>query len=646
MTRTILDRLDDAAGTASQRGAERPLKDAYAPKYERFLQGITQSDLFDQREAFRTIAKAVQGASIEPKETTRLKALADRLDLLEATKDQPAEGGEVKLKVASQEFSFDPAKWTRVIDNSEIIAQIHAFLRAKDPSIFFSPQGDEELRPLEWNPRNDGSAIFVGKASIQGRYRASAYDKYVRAPVAQVTAALAKAPIPEDDKRQLEDAVREEVRRYAGEYAIETGRYYHAFGLNAPSPEAIRVALAQMVSESSPFSDFLTAVDRNVTVQADVPLLAPMTEALAQFSVLHTVVDASSGSPELAKYKAILGQLLADIGPTDTGADKGEGPPSHAVMTLEKELSPHGRVALRILRGDKSYSALVAQWLESVKLPPSQQGPFLAPVEQVLLSGRKEIQRILDTEWCEHMLPDAQRVVSRFPFNQDSGDDTTPQELGEVLNPQTGTFFDMFRRYFEPISEFPEKGGFRERQSARATLPIPQDVYTVANAVAAASAHLWDASGRPIPLSLRVAPVPFEHGINPRAALTLVYLNVGEASVFDFNQKPGLSSIPLDWSKETNSQVGIQLTDLDSKENSFPEPIAVQGSHWSFLRLLKRAESAPVKEPANSTLYTWAIPHRLGGPETTNARFVVTGDPWATFSLGKVVRAASCGRTN
>ena len=234
VTRTILDRLDDAAGTASQRGAERPLKDAYAPKYERFLQGITQSDLFDQREAFRTIAKAVQGASIEPKETTMLKALADRLDLLEATKDQPAEGGEVKLKVASQEFSFDPAKWTRVIDNSEIIAQIHAFLRAKDPSIFFSPQIDEELRPLEWNPRNDGSAIFVGKASIPGRYRASAYDKYVRAPVAQVTAALAKAPIPEDDKRQLEDAVREEVRRYAGEYAIETGRYYHAFGLNAP----------------------------------------------------------------------------------------------------------------------------------------------------------------------------------------------------------------------------------------------------------------------------------------------------------------------------------------------------------------------------------------------------------------------------
>ena len=82
-------------------------------------------------------------------------------------------------------------------------------------------------------------------------------------------------------------------------------------------------------------------------------------------------------------------------------------------MTLEKELSPHGRVALRILRGDKSYSALVAQWLESVKLPPSQQGPFLAPVEQVLLSGRKEIQRILDTEWCEHMLPDAPETTRR-----------------------------------------------------------------------------------------------------------------------------------------------------------------------------------------------------------------------------------------
>ena len=306
-------------------------------------------------------------------------------------------------------------------------------------------------------------------------------------------------------------------------------------------------------------------------------------------------------------------------------------------------------MALRILRGDKSYLALVAQWLESVKLPPSQQGPFLAPVEQVLLSGRKEgIQRILDTEWCEHMLPDAQRVVSRFPFNQDSGDDTTPQELGEVLNPQTGTFFDMFRRYFEPRLGVPREGRLpRAPVGARDVADPARRLYGRERRRRSFRTPLGRERRARSPYPCAWPRFPFEPRHQPArgAHATCTSTSAKLPSSTSTRSRASARSRSTG-AREPNSQVGIQLTDLDSKENSFPEPIAVQGSHWSFLRLLKRGESAPVKEPANATLYTWAIPHRLGGPETTNARFVVTGDPWAAFSLGKVVRAASCGRTN
>jgi hypothetical protein len=99
--------------------------------------------------------------------------------------------------------------------------------------------------------------------------------------------------------------------------------------------------------------------------------------------------------------------------------------------------------------------------------------------------------------------------------------------------------------------------------------------------------------------------------------------------------------VEVDWTKENDSQVGIQLTDLDSKEKTNPDPVAVQGLNWSFLHLLTYAKTAPAKHPANATLYTWSIPHNPRGAATA-ARFVVVGDPWAPFALGKAVGSASC----
>jgi len=89
----------------------------------------------------------------------------------------------------------------------------------------------------------------------------------------------------------------------------------------------------------------------------------------------------------------------------------------------------------------------------------------------------------------------------------------------------------------------------------------------------------------------------------------------------------------MDWTKTTSSQVGVQLTNTENKENSFPPPINRSGSYFSFLRLLMAAEQppAPVKEPPTAQLYAWNFP--VAKKQTVRVQFVVKNDPWETFSL-------------
>jgi hypothetical protein len=70
----------------------------------------------------------------------------------------------------------------------------------------------------------------------------------------------------------------------------------------------------------------------------------------------------------------------------------------------------------------------------------------------------------------------------------------------------------------------------------------------------------------------------------------------------------------------------------------FPEPTAVAGSFWSFLRLLQKGQSGSVKFPPGAQLYTWPIKIGREGVDTMPVQFVVLDDLFSSFSLGPFVR--------
>lgn len=639
LTTTILPQLD--AGSASGRETRQiQLGDAYSPKFGAFLKIVEASNLLGQREQLEQILRAIRGAAIDEAEAPLLRPLLDRLSLLYRAEGASGFEASISVRLDGEEIVFDAKKWAALIRDSRASEQIGQFVRARvgEHSIFFDPDMDAQLRPIVWNPTNDGSALFMGKATIEGRYTRAAFQAHVADGVLRLSELLSKAPIPDEEKQQLEEHVREHLRRYAAEYRAQLLRFYRSFSLRSESQEALRVVLAQIVGGQSPLDDFLTAFERNTRLPLEEPMLEPMREAVLEFAPLHAVLNEESGAPELAKYKSILGQLLADLGPAQEPPVASEANPL-GNESLEKTLSPAGRLELANLRGDAgSYASLVKQWMDSVGLPEYQRLPFTAPLERLAELGRRDIEQAVSRVWERNMKPDLQRLGSKFPFDPEAQDEAVPKDIISVLHPETGKLFDLFRRYIEPISEVADGSPFRERRTMRGRLSLPAEMYPMLNAAAGLSARLWDSTGKAKPIELKVATVPFEHGPNPRSALTLVYLNAGEASVFNFNQKPGIITVKLDWTREHSSQVGIQLTSLDSKENQFPEPIVVEGSFWSLLRLLKKAEALPVKQPANAMLYSWAIRHRREGSEKTNARFVLLGDPWEALGRGKLFR--------
>src|SRR6185312_6890850 len=116
--------------------------------------------------------------------------------------------------------------------------------------------------------------------------------------------------------------------------------------------------------------------------------------------------------------------------------------------------------------------------------------------------------------------------------------------------------------------------------------------------------------------------------------LTLMFLNLGEASVFNFNQQPSLVTVGFEWTKDSRSQVGIQLTDSQTKESAFPSPIVSRGTYWSFYHLLLRAKPGAVRYPPGAQLYTWDVWSQpdTGSGEMIPVRFVMVNDPWEPFA--------------
>src|SRR5690606_38505901 len=88
---------------------------------------------------------------------------------------------------------------------------------------------------------------------------------------------------------------------------------------------------------------------------------------------------------------------------------------------------------------------------------------------------------------------------------------------------------------------------------------LPEQFHRAAETARLLGERLWDESGAPRLLEVRVTRVPFEHAAGSgRSVPTMIYLHAGKTSVFNFNQAPGSTALAIDWTRDEAAELGVQ----------------------------------------------------------------------------------------
>lgn len=602
---------------------------AYKPLIEQFHPSREYRDALAEQAAFLTMV-ASEALPMPPERPDTLGRFNAKLRVTMNTAPTPPHN--YAFQFLGEDFAIPTGEWDQVILRSALRRHILTFIAQHSKvrgSVFFDPQ--TQFQPILMNPRNDGTAGFVGKGVLDGRFTARAFEKYVRPSLDDLSQLSKRLEAGSEEAKLLDSFVYSETDRYARAYSSAIIRYYKAFDVQARSASALQVLIRQMLAERSPFSDFLSVITQNTQLRysGENPYYRPFEESLADFAGWYKLVtiDENGTAPEIDKYTAILQQI--DEALTGPVIDALEGAPQPAeegtegvtAARLNEVLSPAGRMALAIIKGNPgNHRRQVQDWLDSVRLKGFMRKPFLAPIRELRQIGVRDIEQVISNVWSHRLLVSISDILNRFPFDPTSPVDVTPEMLEAGLHPEKGKFFQYYREYIEPLSAT-KNGVVRGARN----LVVPNELYSTINAASRLSRALWKPDGTPQPYKLKVFPVAFNHSKDIRNVLTLVYLSTGSTSLFNFNQKQFGKALEIDWTRPQVSQIGVQLTNAITSSKTYPNAVVTRDSYWSFLRLLELGSATP-------PFWSWSF--NTGGENgMTTVQFKLAQDPWALFRL-------------
>lgn len=544
-----------------------------------------------------------------------------------------------------QTWTVELEQWHGMVHKSKLRKMVSAFLHHDRLGLHeaFFPEGKAELfKPVLMNPYGAPVAEFTGDAILDGIYTRSAFAAEVLPSVMQMSDLLTMLDFDPELAGSLRTFLHRKVYDYAEDYGQQLADFYSDFGFQARSSQAVQIVLAQMLDPVSPFEDFLSAVKRNASFDfgSETPeLLEPMLELASEYEPFMQILKETEDGGDLKRYRAILTQLRRALG----GAASAEAGAAEAVEPAGDEpgirqlLSPAGQISLDILQGvSGNYLELVDEWISSVQLSGPLAKPFREPVLLLYQVGLRDIERTIADQWARRIAIPMEEHLAKFPFNRSAQADITAGELTAFFHPVRGLFNQSFTRLFEPVLR-KDKGRYQVRRSKLGQPRIAADVLASINRVARMSRTLWDKEGNPRPLKVAVKPRLFGAMVeglagHTRQALTLVYLSSGQTALFNFNQKPSLKALELDWTRLTTAQVGIQLTNKTTGEHQYPGAVIAQDSHWSFFRLLTKGTSEELA-------WSWSFGDAQQGQEVQlPVTFELDEDPWDLFTIPNATR--------
>ena len=538
---------------------------------------------------------------------------------------------EMAFTLDGEYFLFTPAQWAELITRSRVSMMLRNLMNSHrnfDGWLFFN--SPSIYADVEMNASNNGGMQFAGKARIDGRLTADAFNMDVKPAVAALTEIVDKLPIDVTEKKNFNDFVLKNLGTYSDRYVNAYLNYFRQFQVRINSAWELNYVLDNLQQPNSPLLETLVQIKNNTALDFSTSAyLKPFAQKLTVFLFIQSLMEEKNGIyPEYQKYQLMMAQMQHQMDPSEPYVPKLT---EDAAASLKGVLTPIGRVAWSmLLNEDDSYSKLLKGWLQNIGILGDWQQPFLAPVKKVEEFGTAEINQHIYGIWTDIWYSNVSPLLVKFPFMANAGRDKelAMDDLIRNFHPKQGVFWVTFKQYLSPLSSF-SNGVWVKRQELSDRLALPANFLKRLNAVQQLTVNLWDEQGSPKPLQLSVKPglLPTYNSKQiPYAPLvSLSYLREGENSVLGFNQQAGWQKLSLDWWSAQPAEVGMEFR-KDAAPTRVYADISVADSHWNFFRLLQQGQVE------GSQHYRWRIAHPSFPQQPLNLEFSFQANPLTVFA--------------
>jgi hypothetical protein len=536
-------------------------------------------------------------------------------------------------------FSFSSQQWTDLITRSRVSIMLRNIIllrgRSNNGWVFFD--SPSVYLDLQMNAGSDSGMLSLGKARIDGRLTAEAFNNNVKPTLMALSDIVDKLPIDAEEKRHFTDFVLNNLQTYSDRYINAWLNYFRQFQIRIDNPWTLNYVLDQIQQSNSPLQETLLQIKNNTALDMPpLPYFQSFAQRLTVFRFIQRLMQEKNGEyPEFQKYQAIMLQMQNDISSQEPYVPKKFGDDAAG---LKAALTPVGRVAWPMLLNEEgSYIKLVKNWLQSAEILSAWQTPFLAPVKKVSELGTLEIQQVTDGIWQDIWNSNVLPQLDKFPFQQEAGQDRelTVDDLNKVFHPKQGAFWIGFNQYLTPLCVF-GNGVWAQRQELVDKIPMPKHFLDRLNTVQQLTANLWDVQGNPKPLQFSVMPglMPtFDTKLMPRATLvSLTYLRIGSSSILGFNQKPDWQNLSLEWWTSQATEVGMEFRKDAGTTRSYAD-INISDSNWNFYRLLQQGKMTMTNSYGQKNIpYVWHLSHPDYPQQLLNLEFSFKNNPWSIFA--------------
>jgi hypothetical protein len=592
--------------------------------------------------ALRGITAATAANQLAPVTPATLGELGTELERILSV---PTTGSEVyrlsrETTGGPESFTFDVAAWRRKLAEASAALTI---IGVRDRSLANLAHPGQELGffPAGQVPRKVGVGTGAQgpTVALPDEYTAATFARQVAPGLDFITNRAGGLGLSSDEQAVLAVLYLNQIDDYAAQYANALYNYYHSFEFRRPSEDALPFALTAMVQPSSWFLRFLSTVATNATpALGEGAYYAVMADGLSRFRTLSELLAPAKGTiPGLAPYQQIIDELavaLAPVAPAPAAADDGA---TAIPATLASSLSRTGVIALNKLTGaDKDRRVQISGWLTGANVDADMHAPFLAAVDAVYALGNTAIDRAVRQAWSSELYPLISPLLARSPFRPGARSDVTIAELEAVLRAQgkqPGTFWTGFARWLAPVTAL--RGG---RYQWLAGVSGPPRALDTINDLARLSRALWDADGNPSALPIEIVPQPLDAAPSDGRVPILAYLRSGASAVYAFNQRPGPSTLALQWWDQGMTSIIIKLSKPGSADTE-TYSIDESESPFSLFRLLCRArrpgsrsgQATPAPCEPGPGPRIWDIP--ITATATRTVTLTLETDPWALFHI-------------